>query len=172
MRCCTATKEGSRKMCVCGVNFKMCFPPHGHMASSVREGCWGWGPVFEVCHCLHRWQHKFNTLSENRNSAGCLIAYSSLSLSLSLSRLPILLYLSVALLHSLCLLDLPVSTHTTEWGQRGVGKRETQWWWQRRRWGTNGPLLFWHVYGVHTTHTRRHTTAGTGNILDTVFKFN
>lgn len=170
MRCCTATKEGSRKMCVCGVNFKMCFPPHGHMASSVREGCWGWGPVFEVCHCLHRWQHKFNTLSENRNSAGCLIAYSSLSLSLSLSS-PYFT-LSLCCFASFIMLIRFACQHTQLSEDReGLGK-ETQWWWQRRRWGTNGPLLFLHVYGVHTTHTRRHTTAGTGNILDTVFKFN
>lgn len=113
MRCCTATKEGSRKMCVCGVNFKMCFPPHGHMPSSVREGCWGWGREFEVCHCLHRWQHKFNTLSENRNSAGCLIAYSSLSLSLSL--IAPYLTLSLCCFASFIMLIRFACQHTHNW---------------------------------------------------------
>lgn len=142
--------------------------PHGLISKRgvLGMGASVWGlslPSQVTAQVQHvEWKQKLSWLSH------CL----QLALPLSLSLLPILLYLSVALLHSLCLLDLPVSTHTTGCGQRGAVKRETQWWWQRRRWGTNGPLLFLHVYGVHTTHTRRHTTAGTGNILDTVFKFN
>lgn len=63
----------------------------------------------------------------------------------------LLLLLCFALLHSLCLLDLPVSST-----QLVVARGRRRW---RRRWGTNGPLLFWHVYGVHNTHTHTLTHA-------------
>lgn len=155
MRCCAATKEGSRKMCVCGVNFKMCFPPHGHMASSVREGCWGWGPVFEVCHCLHRWQHKFNTLSENRNSAGCLIAYSSLSFSLSL--FSPYFTLSLCCFASFIMLIRFACQHTHNWVWRGgLGK-------ERRNDGgsdDDGARMdhcYFGMFMVCTPHTHTHT---------------
>lgn len=83
-----------------------------------------------------------------------------LALSLSRSLFSLSYSISVALLHSLCLLDLTVSTHSWVWTERD-GKRQTQRRWRRRRWGTNGPLLFWHVYGVHTTHTETRTDTQT-----------
>lgn len=141
--------------------------PHGLISKRgvLGMGARVWGlslPSQVTAQVQHvEWKQKLSWLSH------CL------QLALPLSLFSLYFTLSLCCFASFIMLIRFACQHTHNWVWiEGVGKRETQWWWQRRRWGTNGPLLFWHVYGVHTTHTHRHTTTETGNILDTVFKFN
>lgn len=97
-----------------------------------------------------------------------------LALSLSCSLFSLSYSISVALLHSLCLLDLTVSTHSWVWTERGGEKADAT---------TVAATTMGHEWTIvilaclwcaHHTHrdTHRHTNAQVSNILDTVFKFN
>lgn len=150
MRCATATKQGEEAAEKCGVNFKMCFcatwPPMAQGGQWLLYMGWGGG----------RWSLRFVIAFTGDSTSSTRWAKTETQLVVSLPPpnfrssllLILLLFLCFALLHSLCLLDLPVSST-----QLVVARGRRRW---RRRWGTNGPLLFWHVYGVHTTHTHTH----------------
>lgn len=151
MRCATATKqeeEASRKMWCKFQDVFLC-----HMATNGTGGsdyCI-WGEE------RGRWSLRFviaftgDSTSSTRwaKTETQLVVYLPPPHFCSSLLLILLLFLCFALLHSLCLLDLPVSST-----QLVVARGRKRW---RRRWGTNGPLLFWHVYGVHNTHTHTLT---------------
>lgn len=167
MRCCTATKEGSRKMCV-WCKFQDVFSttwPHGLIS---KRGVLGSGGE-----CL-RFVIAFT--GDSTSSTRWVKTETQLVVSLP-TALPLFLcspYLTLSLccFASFIMLIRFACQHTQLSEDReGLGK-------ERRNDGgsdDDGARMdhcYFGMFMVCTPHTHTDTTAETGNILDTVFKFN